>query len=698
MLSSRPVIFISAVSRELHSARDLVAKTLISLGYEPKWQDIAPTDTGDLLAVLRKWVDQSQAVIQIVGYRYGDGPKTPDPDFGQISYTQYEALYARQKGKPVWYIILDENHPVDPADPEPAELRQLQETYRIQVRAHGNLYHGSSDLLHTENIVLRLRDDLAKLRRRARQWAAAIVGLLLLALGGIGWMVLKQKGTVETLDHIAQQNAQLLAAVRALPAAVAEAHQVAPQEDPIARAYVSLEEGLKLPPGTLAKQLPGFAKKLILQTDTSELDRANALFVTQQFAEAEAAALRAKDRSLAAAGQPIKDAIAALVLAGQSATEQVQYERALAHYYAAAALTSEEQDLMEWVEVQNDIGWLLYLSGQYDEQARVSQCVWKAGQKETNSEKVIFFLRSHSLWANALYTQGKYAEAEREHRAILTIEERVLGLEDPATLMSRMNLASALLSQGKYLEAETGYHTVLAIRERILGPQHRDTITSRVNFAGALYSQYKYREAEQEYRAVLPTMERVLGAEHPDTLKVRGGIANILNARGKNLEAEKEHRAILTDQERKLGSDHPDTLITRTEIAGDLASQGRHADAEKEYRGVLPAMERVLGAEHPDTLFCRMTLGTVLHSQGKYVDAENEYRLALTIQEQVLGKEHLTVIANFFNLALCLESQGKRQHGLEFAKRALEGWKKVLGEENEQSKNAKLLVKRLGGD
>jgi hypothetical protein len=43
MLRSRPVIFISAVSRELRSARDLVAKTLIAMGYEPKWQDIAPT-------------------------------------------------------------------------------------------------------------------------------------------------------------------------------------------------------------------------------------------------------------------------------------------------------------------------------------------------------------------------------------------------------------------------------------------------------------------------------------------------------------------------------------------------------------------------------------------------------------------------------------------------------------------------------
>ena len=59
---NRSVIFISAVSRELRTARDLVAKTLLSLGYEPKWQDITPAETGDLRSVLRKWVDDSAAL------------------------------------------------------------------------------------------------------------------------------------------------------------------------------------------------------------------------------------------------------------------------------------------------------------------------------------------------------------------------------------------------------------------------------------------------------------------------------------------------------------------------------------------------------------------------------------------------------------------------------------------------------------
>jgi hypothetical protein len=50
-MSLRPAIFISAVSSELRSARQLVANTLTFLGYDPEWQDVFSTQEGDLRAV-----------------------------------------------------------------------------------------------------------------------------------------------------------------------------------------------------------------------------------------------------------------------------------------------------------------------------------------------------------------------------------------------------------------------------------------------------------------------------------------------------------------------------------------------------------------------------------------------------------------------------------------------------------------------
>lgn len=104
-VSPRPVIFISAVSRELKSARQLVANTLAFLGYEPEWQDIFGTEEGDLRAMLRRRIDASHGVVRLLGKCYGAEPPGVDEQFGRVSYTQYEALYAASKGKRVWYIL-----------------------------------------------------------------------------------------------------------------------------------------------------------------------------------------------------------------------------------------------------------------------------------------------------------------------------------------------------------------------------------------------------------------------------------------------------------------------------------------------------------------------------------------------------------------------------------------------------------------
>ena len=122
-MTPRPLIFISAVSRELRSARQLVANTLTFLGYQPIWQDIFGTEGGDLRALLRQQIDQCKGVVQLVGQCYGAEPPTIDPQFGRVSYTQYEALYARKRGKKVWYLFIDESFPIDAHEPEPAELR-----------------------------------------------------------------------------------------------------------------------------------------------------------------------------------------------------------------------------------------------------------------------------------------------------------------------------------------------------------------------------------------------------------------------------------------------------------------------------------------------------------------------------------------------------------------------------------------------
>ena len=109
----KPRIFVSAVSRELKTARQLVANTLLALGYEPVWQDIFETSSEDIRPMLCRQIDSCFAVIQIVGDAFGMEPPTEDEKFGRVSYTQFEAKYAESIGKKVYYLIAQPDMPRD---------------------------------------------------------------------------------------------------------------------------------------------------------------------------------------------------------------------------------------------------------------------------------------------------------------------------------------------------------------------------------------------------------------------------------------------------------------------------------------------------------------------------------------------------------------------------------------------------------
>jgi len=191
-VSPRPVIFISAVTRELRSARQLVSNTLTFLGYEPEWQDVFSSEQGDLRGMLRRRIDACKGVVQLVGQCYGAEPPTVDESFGRVSYTQYEALYAHQQKKKVWYLILNDDFTTDPHDPEPEELHDLQIAYRRRLKSENLIRYSFSSPEALEANVLKLRDDLNRLRRGVKQWAAAVAILLLVSVGLSLWLVQHQ--------------------------------------------------------------------------------------------------------------------------------------------------------------------------------------------------------------------------------------------------------------------------------------------------------------------------------------------------------------------------------------------------------------------------------------------------------------------------------------------------------------------------
>jgi tetratricopeptide (TPR) repeat protein len=675
----RPVIYISAASQELLSTRHIVANSLAALGYKPKWQDIAPTETGNLKAVLRNCVDHSHAVLQIVGHSHGCSPAEPDEEFGSVSYTQYEALYAQKKGKPVWYIILDESHPTDCENNEPEELQQLQSAYRIKVESHHGLCQASATARTTQQIVLNLCKDFSELRSRSRKRAAALIALLLVTISGITWIILRQNKNDDSVASTHSAN-EVAAQETAPPDKIAPnevtQEEVAPDEfvpgetlpekvipegismegtgeksddvpSPLSpmekvlfgladaenrsrilgekltlgelrtRAHTLLETELSLAPGTLADTLPAYARDIYDSPDSSLAMKANAAYALNKFEEAEE------------------------LLLHQESTD-------------SAAMENSGEGAGDLIP------------------------------------KRIQSLEGAAQFATAQIQFSRSVKHYRAAAALCSVER------DPLEWARiHQKLAYALTYTGQFSKVADNLLQVIPVYEKLLGAEHPETLSSSNNLANALNSLGRHTEAEERHRAVLATRERVLGAAQPATLNSRNNLAATLNFQRKHNEAEQQYRTVLAANESALGADHPDTLFTRNNLAKTLKAQGKHSEAEQQYRAVIAIRERILGAEHPETLSSRENLAKTLRSQEKYADAEQQSRAILAIRERVLGAEHHDVFLSCHNLALSLAKQGETGEALVFAQRALTGFTRNIGANTPYTNAARKLVTLL---
>ena len=490
-MSTKPVIFISAVSKELRSARDLVAKTLLALGYEPKWQDIAATDAGDLRGVLRKWVDDSDAVLQLVGHCYGFGPKDPDPEFGQCSYTQYEALYAKQQGKPVYYIFTDDAHPTDGCGCEPTTLHDLQAQYRQKVKGYGDLYHSTNSLTQTELLVRRLKDDLAELRREAQA----------------SHDLLHQK-----LDNQTQALADLRQQFESLIKGGSEAKLTADYD--AALRFIAQKRGIPLP--AFRSYLEDNATQALGDRRVSLKDKVRALQEAGQFVQSRDYAIEQAHRLEVERQKSSQEEVELWTEAAKTEHTLGHYDKGLEYATKAVTQTDRQADFPTWSAARHQQGRALsWLRKDKEAQALYEELI--PLQQAALGQDHLAVLQSRRVLALSISDQGNYALAEQQGRALVADCQHVLGAEHPETLSSRMVVANALYSQAKYAEAEQEYRAVLKVQEHVLGAEHPDVALSCYNLALCLKAQKKLPEALQFMQRAEQVRTKVLGPDHPHT-------------------------------------------------------------------------------------------------------------------------------------------------------------------------------------
>ena len=525
---NRPRLFLSAVSEELRTVRQAVAVTVRTLGFDPVSQDDFPTGYGELRQWLRKQIDTSEGLIQLVGHGYGAEPPEADPDYGRVSYTQFEFLYARRQNKKTWIIVAGDgchrDQPCDQLDlprdavhPDPAgyqiERRKLQQDYIARLTRENHLRHTAGNTTELHNIVLRLRDELGELRQRTegrlRCLTAAILAILLslVVLGGGGWWAYKNLSTsVQQAALVVPTSSDTVdAAVKAVKEALEDKYRAEfkQYERQVASSQAQVE---------------------YYQEQNRELTNAavNAVIALgQQRSQPKAPpgiedALAQLQQGHTAAAETIFETVLAREAAvGQAANQQAA--EAARHLGALAFLHDTDKALAAYsraveldpdnAEGWNQLGRLLHRIGQPDEAIdafkHMLTLVTKSGDQH-------LLAMAYSNLGNVYRFQGDLVQATVMHREALKLDEALGRKEGIANTYG--NLGNVYRVRGDLAQAEVMHREALKLNEEL---GHKKGMANAYTNLGLVYSDRgDLVQAEAMYRKALPLYQQIGAAPY----------------------------------------------------------------------------------------------------------------------------------------------------------------------------------------
>lgn len=235
---------------------------------------------------------------------------------------------------------------------------------------------------------------------------------------------------------------------------------------------------------------------------------------------------------------------------------------------------------------------------------------------------------------------GLFATAQAQGMMILDAVAPVLGLEAPAVLTVRTDLAACVGDGGAREEARDQLADIQLTCDRVLGREHPDSLRVKIELAIWTGRAGDAAAARNLFVELVPLCQRVLGPTHPQTLTAQHNLAAWTGQAGDPVEARDQMVILLPIRQFVLGEDHPDTLHTRHNLATWTGLAGDPESARDQFTALLVDRERVLGAEHPSTLANRAGLAIWTGMAGDASAARDQFLELLPIRQRLLGPDH----------------------------------------------------------
>ncbi|MEU3306274.1 FxSxx-COOH system tetratricopeptide repeat protein [Nocardiopsis sp. NPDC055551] len=242
--------------------------------------------------------------------------------------------------------------------------------------------------------------------------------------------------------------------------------------------------------------------------------------------------------------------------------------------------------------------------------------------------------------AQAVRLSGDYTEACDLGEDALAYGRDQLGVEDPRTLRTQVDLAIARRLSGEVEEALDLGQDAHSRYLRLHGIHHPSTLAAAMCLANLWRMTGELDGALELAEDTDLRYAQAYGHDHPYKHGCTSNVALLYRLLGDPERARSMNESALIALEARLGRNHHYTLAAATNLAGDLAALGDTDNAARLGQGTLRRYRELVGEEHPNSLACASNLVLDLRAEKKSTEAKELSDHTYDAYVRALGREH----------------------------------------------------------
>jgi tetratricopeptide (TPR) repeat protein len=714
-----PKVFISAVSRELNSYRTLVEQSLQKQGVQPEFQELFELSDEEILELLRRKLADCDAVICLIGFRYGAEPSQPIEPFGRCSFTQFEYHFTRarsDKKVPIYRLLTTDATPTDQPNDESDTLRQLQLDFRTTVTTDQNWRtFANADQLRAE--IAELQFPWRSKRIEGKPNNLPLVGSLF--KGRDEFLEQLRSVLVNKPTHIAAVTAKQaihgLGGVGKTRVAVEYAKRYTHEYTALlfitADSEASLKTNLANLCGAMVLNLPEqSAREQEVQVAAAIrwLREQSGWFLIVDNVDTPEAATAAEEllqkldsghvvitSRLSNWGGAVQEL--ALDVISEKAAVEMLLER------TAGKRKPSSTDDADALALAKDLGCLplaLEQAGAFIVEDGCSFAEYRKLWQKKDAEVVTWHTHLMKYPRSVATTwQTSFEKVGPDGQALLNILCWLAPEPIPLTMLEKLDSAKdeptinwkkarrdlARFSFAKWSDATNTSIVVHRLVQEIT--EYRLPQEEKLSWLNRSLQMVNYWIPEEpncfDVRSwpsiFVPGQAHMASVIHYaekttiafPTTRVMACLGGYLKTRASHAEAEPLYRRALTINEASYGPDHPNVAIDLNNLADLLQATNRLAEAEPLMRRALLIDEQSYGPDHPNVARDLNNLALLLQATNRLAEAEPLMERVVRIFEISYGKEHPNVAVAFNNLAQLLKNTNRLAEAEPLYRRAL---------------------------